>query len=51
MPRSTSSGQKSEEELVQEGARSLELKLPEAWDYEEVYKKYPTLLSESMNTV
>lgn len=51
MPRSTTPGQKSEEEMVLESAQSLEIKTPPAWDYEEVFKKYPTLLSESMNTV
>ena len=51
MPRSTTPGQKSEEEMILESAQSLEKRTPQAWDYEEVFKKYPTLLSESMNTV
>jgi len=51
MPRTTSAGQKTEEEMVLDGAKALEAKAPHPWDYEEVYKKYPTLLSESMNTV
>ena len=51
MPRAASGVGKSEEEQIADGARLLESKAPPPWDYEEIYKKYPTLLSESMNTV
>lgn len=51
MPRSSSAGGKSEEEIIGEYAKNLEDNTPDAWDFEEVQEKYPNLLSESMNTV
>jgi len=51
MPKDSSAGGKSEDEQIMDGAKFLESKAPPPWDYEEIYAKYPTLLSESMNTV
>lgn len=51
MPRTSTLGGKSEEEIIEEIAHSIQSKTPAPWDYEEVQKMYPTLLTESMNTV
>jgi len=50
-PRSSAKGGKSREEVITEIATNLEKKTPAVYDFDAVYKKYPTEYTESMNTV
>ena len=50
-PRTSSGGGKSADEIVMETVNIIEAKTPELFDYEAIFKKYPTEYSESMNTV
>jgi dynein heavy chain len=50
-PRSSGGAGKSREEILAETAKSILEKVPQEWDVETIGKKYPTLYSESMNTV
>jgi len=50
-PRSTAKGARSREEIITEIATNIEKKTPAPFDYETVYKAYPTDYKESMNTV
>jgi dynein heavy chain len=51
LPRTSAGGGKSREEILDETATSILAKLPSEWELESVQKRYPTLYSESMNTV
>ncbi|XP_043082022.1 dynein axonemal heavy chain 3 [Puntigrus tetrazona] len=51
LPRQTSSGAKSPQEIVDELAGGMLAKLPPDFDIEMVTAKYPLLYEESMNTV
>ncbi|KAL4429885.1 hypothetical protein ABPG74_022908 [Tetrahymena malaccensis] len=50
-PRSSSSGAKSREQQIEEIADYVQSRTPEVFDFQEIYKKYPTKYEESMNTV
>jgi dynein heavy chain len=50
-PRTSSGGGKSLEQSIQELLIVIEKETPLAFDYEEVFGKYPTEYTESMNTV
>ena len=50
-PRATSKGGRSREEIIAEIATGVEKKTPPVFDYEAVFKQYPTDYKESMNTV
>lgn len=50
-PRQSSGAGKSRESVIDEIAKSLAEKTPEAFDYDDVMEKYPTNYNESMNTV
>jgi dynein heavy chain len=50
-PRSSAKAGKSREEVITEFADGIQKRTPQAWDIEEVSKKYPTMYEESMNTV
>mmetsp|Transcript_21660 Transcript_21660/g.21327 ORF Transcript_21660/g.21327 Transcript_21660/m.21327 type:complete len:369 (+) Transcript_21660:2069-3175(+) len=50
-PRASSSGGKSRDQVIMELARYIESKTPKPFPFEEVFEKYPTQLTESMNTV
>ena len=49
--KSASSGGKSREDVIYDIASSLEQKTPPVFDFDEIFKKYPTKYEESMNTV
>lgn len=51
LPRQTSSGGQSSDSIVQSLAADILAKMPPAFDLEAVFKKYPVVYSESMNTV
>ena len=50
-PRASSGGGKSRDELLDELAADILSKTPNAFNLEQVSDKYPTLSTESMNTV
>lgn len=50
-PRVGNKGGKSREDIIFEIAIQVENKTPNSFDYEEIFKKYPTAYKESMNTV
>jgi len=50
-PRAASKSGKSPEEIIIELAASLEKNVPPVFDFDAIYKKYPTEYTESMNTV
>jgi len=50
-PRTTSSSGKSSDEVVSEILKTIEQYTPNLFDYEEVFKNFPTEYNESMNTV
>lgn len=50
-PRSTSGTGKSRDEIIEEIALFVEARTPQPWLIEDIYKIYPTLYEESMNTV
>jgi len=50
-PRAASKSGKSPEEIIIELATSLEKNVPPVFDFDAIYKKYPTEYTESMNTV
>lgn len=49
-PKESSGGGKTREEVIIEIAKRLEDKMPEMFDWEATFKKYPTKYEESMNT-
>ena len=51
LPRQTSGGGKSAQEVIDELAADILSKLPPNFDIEKVMKLYPVLYEESMNTV
>jgi dynein heavy chain len=52
LPRTSSAGGgKSREDIIGETAKAVLGRLPQEWELESVSKRYPTLYSESMNTV
>ncbi|KAJ7385964.1 Dynein heavy chain 3, axonemal, partial [Desmophyllum pertusum] len=51
LPRQTSSGGKSSQEVLEDLASDILSKIPLSFDTEMVQKKYPVLYEESMNTV
>ena len=51
LPRQSSSGGKSAEQMVSELAGDIVDKLPAAFDIPSVMKKYPVVYTDSMNTV
>jgi len=51
LPRQTSSGGKSSQEVIEDLASDILSKIPFPFDTEVVQKKYPVLYEESMNTV
>jgi len=50
-PRESSSKGKTREEMIDEIAEFIQQRTPPVYDCEEVFRQYPTLYSESMNTV
>jgi len=50
-PRSSSKTGKSREEVISDMATNIEKKTPPVYDFDEIFKKYPTEYTESMNTV
>jgi len=50
-PRATSKGGKSREEVIGEIATNIEKRTPAVFDFDAVWKKYPTEYTESNNTV
>ena len=50
-PRTSSGGGKSMEQSVSETLEIIEKNTPNAFDYEAIFKKFPTEYEESMNTV
>ena len=50
-PRLTTSGGKTQEQILMELLGEIEKKVPAVFDKEEIFKKYPTDYNESMNTV
>ncbi len=50
-PRATSSGGKTQDEVLAETCQGIIEKLPEMLDYEVAKKKHPVMYEESMNTV
>lgn len=50
-PKSAAGAGKSREEIMEETARSILSKVPDAISLAEVFKKYPVMYEESMNTV
>lgn len=50
-PRSTSGAGKSREEVIEEICLLVESHTPKPWIIDDIYKLYPTLYEESMNTV
>lgn len=50
-PRSTSGSGKSRDEIIEEIALFVEARTSQPWIIEDIYKLYPTLYEESMNTV
>lgn len=50
-PRATSSGGKSQDEVLAETCQEIIDKLPKVLDYERAQRKHPVLYEESMNTV
>lgn len=50
-PRSTSGSGKSRDEIIEEIALFVEARTSQPWLIEDIYKLYPTLYKESMNTV
>ena len=50
-PRSSSGAGKSREETIEELANFVQSRTPKVFNYEEIFKKYPTDYNESMNTV
>ena len=50
-PRATSQGGRSMEDAIIEIANNIEKKTPPVFDFDAVFKKYPTEYTESMNTV
>lgn len=50
-PRSSSSKGRSREDIINDLAVSVQSRTPEVFDFDAVFKKYPTDYNESMNTV
>jgi len=50
-PRATHKGGRSTEEVIIEIANGIEKRTPPVFDFEAIFKKYPTEYTESMNTV
>jgi dynein heavy chain len=50
-PRSTAKSGKSAEEILIDAATNLEKRTPPVFDFDAIYKQYPTEYTESMNTV
>jgi dynein heavy chain len=50
-PRASSKGGKSTEEVIMEIAGNVQARTPEVFDFDAIFKKYPTKYEESMNTV
>lgn len=50
-PRASTSEGKSREEIIYDIVQFVETRTPEVFDYEAIFKKYPTSYEESMNTV
>jgi len=50
-PRATTGQGKSREEQIEDIASFVQTKTPQPFDYEAIYKQYPTSYEESMNTV
>jgi len=50
-PRSTSGAGKSRETIIEEIANFVQSRTPDVYDFDTIYKKYPTKYEESMNTV
>ena len=50
-PRANTSSGKAREDIIFDIAESIQMKTPDAFNIEEVMKKYPTDYNESMNTV
>ncbi|MCQ2815680.1 MAG: hypothetical protein MJ252_00290 [archaeon] len=50
-PRSSGAGGKTADQIVMETLKNIEGKTPPLFDYEAIFKKYPTKYEESMNTV
>ncbi|KAM7230116.1 hypothetical protein CapIbe_018833 [Capra ibex] len=50
-PKSSSAGGKSREEIVEDVAQNILIKVPEPVNLQQVMTKYPVLYEESMNTV
>jgi dynein heavy chain len=51
LPRSTVGSGKSREQIIIETSTSILDRTPQPWEVESVQKRYPTLYTESMNTV
>jgi dynein heavy chain len=50
-PRTSSSGEKSREDVIGDIAKLVQSKVPTIFDLDEISQKYPTDYNESMNTV
>jgi len=50
-PRTSTSGEKTREELIMDISKQLEAQTPKVFDLESIYERYPTDYKESMNTV
>ena len=50
-PRVNTGGGKSRDEIIEELCVFVEARTPQPWLIEDIYKLYPTLYEESMNTV
>lgn len=51
LPRKVAGGGKSRDQIIAEAAKSVYDRTPLEWEVDTVAKRYPTLYSESMNTV
>jgi len=50
-PRAAAKSGKSADQIITESATNLEKRTPPVFDFDAIYKKYPTEYTESMNTV
>lgn len=50
-PRASAGSGKSREQIIEEICLFVESRTPKPWIIEDIYKLYPTLYEESMNTV
>jgi dynein heavy chain len=50
-PKTTSASGKSREEIIEEIVVFVEKRTPKPWVIEDIYRLYPTVYEESMNTV